>query len=448
MTLRIPGTLHRDLARLLQDSAVTFTLRTAAAVLVYVTQIVMARWMGAAELGHYVFALAWLWILGMAATLGLPAAAHRFIPAGEAAGDPGIAGHYLRWSRLVVLAAGAGIALFAAAVTWAADPGLSSATSRTLLVALPAVPLVALSTLYSETARAWLRFLFASMTGVFLRPALFLVAIAAAAWLGVAPSAVSAMLMLAALIVLILGLQHGWMRRRLAPPDPRAGAGLRRGAWLRVALPVLIADLYQAYFIDINLVVSGLFLEPADLAVYNAALRTVAIIAFGNAAVGLAVAPRAAKLYAQGDIAGLQLLARRALHLTFWPALLCVALLVAMGRPVLALFGEQFTAGYVPMLVVAVSQVVVAAAGPLLPLLKVTGHHDRCLVGSVVALLATVACNVVLVPRLGALGGALSVLFVTCGWMIWLYRLVVRHIGIAPSLRAQPLARAPQAGGG
>jgi O-antigen/teichoic acid export membrane protein len=47
-----------------------------------------------------------------------------------------------------------------------------------------------------------------------------------------------------------------------------------------------------------------------------------------------------------------------------------------------------------------------------------------------------VALNLVLVPHFGINGAAATVLIVVLIWAIWLHGLVVRHLGIQPSVLA------------
>ena len=111
-------------------------------------------------------------------------------------------------------------------------------------------------------------------------------------------------------------------------------------------------------------------------------------------------------------------------------------ILVLAGKDILALFGDDFLICYETMLILAAAQLVLAAAGPVDVLLSITGHQDRCIPVFALALLATIALNLFLVPRFGINGAAVTVLLIAPLWTSWLHVLVVRHLKIQPSVLA------------
>src|SRR4051812_25032591 len=57
-----------------------FVIRVTGAVVIFVSQILLARWMGGPEFGIYVYAWTWLQMIGDIIHLGLPISAQRIIP--------------------------------------------------------------------------------------------------------------------------------------------------------------------------------------------------------------------------------------------------------------------------------------------------------------------------------------------------------------------------------
>ena len=63
-----------------RNAGSAFLIRSASAGIIYLTQVLLARWMGRFEFGVYVYAWAWVGFLGMWAAGGTVPAAQRFIP--------------------------------------------------------------------------------------------------------------------------------------------------------------------------------------------------------------------------------------------------------------------------------------------------------------------------------------------------------------------------------
>src|ERR1051326_4588084 len=96
----------RSVAQRLARAA--FLIRVASAGIIYLTQVVLARWMGRFEFGIYVYVWAWVGFLGMLSPIGVAYSAQRFIPEYKTRDDlDGLRG-FLRGSRRLCLALGAG----------------------------------------------------------------------------------------------------------------------------------------------------------------------------------------------------------------------------------------------------------------------------------------------------------------------------------------------------
>jgi O-antigen/teichoic acid export membrane protein len=77
-----------------------FLIRVVGAGILFVSQIVLARWMGRFDFGIYVYAWSWVGFLGMLSALGVGSSAQRFIPEYRTRGDLDRLRGFLRGSRL------------------------------------------------------------------------------------------------------------------------------------------------------------------------------------------------------------------------------------------------------------------------------------------------------------------------------------------------------------
>lgn len=421
---------RHDLVALARRSAMLFATRVSGAAIAYLTQVLLARWMGADELGVFIVAFSLGLLLTTVATLGYADTALRFIPPALAQGDAAAVRGWLRRGRQVVLAAG--VAVAAVGVAAALGGAVPDRYGAPVLVACLGVPAFAAIRFHAALAHALSRFQLATLPATIARPALFLVALAVLWRLNRTLTATDAMvlhfLVVVAVAAAVFVLATRAVDRDLAAAPPRAQTRL----WLRTGLPLLLITLFAEYFPDIAIVLLGLFLPPHDVAVFNAAFRTAFLLAFAIMAIDAAMLPRASRLHATGDRAGLQHLAVRTSQLKLAAALAGFAVLAGLGHHLLALFGPAFTAGRSALLILAAAQVVTAAAGPGAALLAVTGHQDRCLGVFALGLGATVALVSLLAPRYGIEGAAAAIVAVTAAWSVWLNLIVARRVGIRP----------------
>ncbi|GAB2599286.1 hypothetical protein Aab01nite_75580 [Paractinoplanes abujensis] len=183
---------------------------------------------------------------------------------------------------------------------------------------------------------------------------------------------------------------------------------LRREFW-RFTGPRAIASVAQLALqrIDVLLVAVLGGLVPA--AVYAVAGRFVVLIQFANQGISQSVQPRLAEALAVDDRRTANDLYRTAtgwLVLVTWP----VNLLVIFFAPVwLRLFGDRYAAEGVPVVaVLAAAMLVATGCGMVDMVLAMAGRTSWNLVNVLVALAVTVALDVLLIPRFGALGAAIG----------------------------------------
>jgi len=99
-------------------ASAAFLIRVGSAALIYLSQIVFARWMGRTEFGIYVYVWTWVLLIGQALDLGLATAAQRFIPEYTGTARLDMLRGFLSGSRWLVVAMATAWAAFAALGVW------------------------------------------------------------------------------------------------------------------------------------------------------------------------------------------------------------------------------------------------------------------------------------------------------------------------------------------
>jgi O-antigen/teichoic acid export membrane protein len=97
---------------------------------------------------------------------------------------------------------------------------------------------------------------------------------------------------------------------------------------------------------------------------------------------------------------------RDAVHWTFWPSLAAAVALLALGAPLLWLFGPQFVQGYPVMLILVVGFLFRSSMGPAEFLLNMLGQQRLCAAVLMTTALLNIGLNFALVPAFGLPGAA------------------------------------------
>ena len=405
-TLRRIAAGSGDRERTQRDAVIAFTVRVTSAALLYLTQIVLARWMGSTEYGIYVFVWTWVLVLGGLSHLGLSLAMIRLLPAYREADELDLARGLVRGGRLAALGLGTLVAMLAIGGLWLLGPAVTGPYVLPLYIALACVPMFALTDVQDGIGRgqAWMDL--ALLPPYVLRPLLLLGAMLAAHLLGLPMRAESAA---GAAIVATWGaaaVQTVFINRRLRAAVP---AGARRMAfrdWFRISLPLVVIAACELVLQNADVLVISRYMTPADVGIYFAAAKTMSLILFVHYAVGSAVANRFAALNTRGDRDALRAFVRDAVNWTFWPSLASALLILVLGLPLLALFGPQFEAGYPVMAILVLGFLARAAMGPSEFLLNMLGEQQLCAAVLAVAAALDIALAFALVPAFGLVGAA------------------------------------------
>lgn len=426
-------------------SLVVFLARLVNAAIAFLSQVLLARYMGSFEYGIFVVVWVTMVILGSISCLGLNASVVRFIPEYRARGQLAELRGILLASRLFVLVFSSLCAGFGMLAIRLFEPAIESYYVVPFYLGLVCLPMIALGDQLEGIARANSWALWSMAPAYFLRPLLILLFLWGAHAAGYAPDATSAMgaAILATYITTVIQLAA------VASRAEKGARGTRRRFlprhWAVVSLPIFLVEGFFFLLTNADVLMVGRFLPPADVAVYYAAVKTLALVHFVYFAVKAGVAQRYAAYIHSGERQALARFARETVSWTFWPSLAMGAVVLVLGKPVLMLFGPGFDAGY-PLLFLLVGALVArAAVGPAESLLTMSGHQNACAAVYALTLAINVGLNVVLIPMIGLWGAAVATAIAMLFEASVLSLVVWRRLGIAMAvfLPAPPKKEAP-----
>ncbi len=395
-----------DRARTGRGALTAFAIRVAGAGLAYLSQALMARWMGGFEYGIFVFVWVWVLILGGLAPLGLSTVCLRFVPEYRETGKHELLRGLLFGGRAIAVGVSTLIMVLAMAALYLFGGYLEGYYWLPAFLILFCLPIYALVDTQDGIARGYAWIDVALSPPYIVRPVLLLGALFAAGLAGFPLTAVTAA-GCAVFAYWVSGLLQTFvLQRRIArdmAPGPRSYDTM---LWLKTALPLVLVLGFELLLQNTDILVLSRYLEPTEVAFYFAALKTIGLVSFVHFAVGTAAANRFSALNAKGEKTRLAASVREAVRWTFWPSLAGAVLLLALGKPLLWLFGPEFTSGYPVMFILAAGFIVRAAMGPAEFVLNMLGEQGRCAAVLSVAAIANLALNFLLIPRYGIHGAA------------------------------------------
>lgn len=422
--------LSDDMLSVLMGAGVVMVVQIGSAALNYVSQILLARWMGPSEYGVYVFAWSWAMPLAIAAAIGLAAAAVRFVPQYMIKDDWGPLHGLIRRSTAIVLGTGIAVAAAGAIILELLGgvlPGIYVDPTR---LALLCVPFLTLIVLLSGVSRGFGWVGLAFVPQALLIPGLFVVGVGCFALLVRPPTSVP-VLIIAFWTTVVVAIVHSYAFRREIPKNVRtAEPTYETRTWLRVAIPLFLADGVFLVLWNVDMVMIGSLLKPEDVAIYYASVKTAALTCLVFNAVRAFAAPKFAALFVSESREEQQHFARQIAVWTLWPTILVAIVVVLAGKWVLSTFGASFVSGYPVLLVLTAGYLTRAATGPLSAYLSVSGHQDDMLYANAGAAILNVIFNALLIPLFGILGAAIASVLAVVSSQAWLFVLVKRRLGI------------------
>jgi len=383
-----------------------FLIRVVNAALAFGSQVLFARWMGSFEFGIYVYVWTWVLLLGQAIDLGLGTAAQRFIPEYRERHLISLLRGFVTGSRVLAIGLAVVIASLCAGVVWVSEPWLDSYIVIPLYLACITVPAYALANVQEGISRSYDWVGLAMMPGYVVRQLLLTVLMAVAYFANLPMTAVTAM-------IIVIVSTWGPILIQLAVVNHRLGQRIEKGPreyrfrqWLITALPILMVEGFYSLLAYSDVLVLQQFRSPTEVAVYYAAAKTLALVSFIYYSVSATTAHRFSSYHIAGDRDGLSAFIAQSIKWTFWPSLAAAALLLALGRPILGLFGPQFADGYEVMFILAAGLLARAAIGPIERLLNMLGEQRICAAVYAAAFAINLALCIVLIPSFGMAGAA------------------------------------------
>ena len=421
----MPRRLNAWLARgwtqgtFLRAAGAVSLLRLAGGLLLFTTQVLLASWMGAEFFGLYSYAWAWVAVIATIAGLGFGSTSVRFLASYRVEQSDARIRGLVRFGRVMTLSVGTAAAVVS--IVLASILAADSAYLNSLRIALVAVPVLAFLQLEAAYARAFNWMTLSIIAEQIGRPVWLIILGSALYGMGYKATAEAYVVACLLAYVLATAAQHVVLDRHIQRVTG-TGPGERESAlWMRVSVALLIISGAQMIRMNTDLLLVGTLLDPAQLGIYTAAVRTATLVSFVLAIGSVVAQPQLSALHARRNPTELRNYLAATTRWIFLASLLAGIVVVVFGAWTLELFGRDFTSGYPSLVILTAGHVLVAVLGPLTSYLMMTGRQDAAAVVHVASAAANIVLNLGLIPRFGIVGAAIasSLILVITQLVLW-----------------------------
>ena len=426
------GTLARRFA---MGSTAAFLVYLLGHGLAFLTQLLIARVLGANSYGIYAFVFACLSVLAYAAMLGFNIAILRFIPiyiASKAwqllAGVIQYAERRVTAASLLLIMAGTMLVLIVGS-----EPQLE--LRNTFWIGFPLVLLWSIVWIRCAIVRAYGGVVSALVPIRVVREGFLFTFVCGLSllhdWHGGA-QLIMAATVAGSLLALIVATRtmHRLHPRELKGAVPEYDAP----TWRAAAFPLVIVTAVEALFDKTGVLILGLAGNNESAGIYALVFNMAMLVVLPRTAIDTIFAPTIARLHAERKDAEVQALIMRASLLSFVVAS-CIALALAVvAGPLLSWFGPEFAAGAMPLRILLLGQLLAAGSGSQLLVMAMTGNESGAAQMLALSALANLLLCAAFVSLFGLIGAAIATAVALVAWNVLMAVDIWRKLQLWPGI--------------
>ena len=177
---------------------------------------------------------------------------------------------------------------------------------------------------------------------------------------------------------------------------------------IKPSLLLFLASSSSIIVSNANAVILGAFSNTVDVGLFSTATKIVFLTVFFLQITNSAVSPKIASLYANNDIASLKKMLFNVTRLLWVIGILCLFGLIAFGKWILNLWGEDFQEAYRILVILSIGQFVNISTGAVGVLLIMSGNEKSISRISLSFMIINVLLNLVFIYFWGILGAAIA----------------------------------------
>ncbi len=375
----------------------------------FVSGIVLARFLGAEQYGLYNLAGTTLTLMTGIAMLGLNTAMLRYVPIYQNRGQADrLAGTLLiGLSVPLAVAVLVGLVVFFFAEQIAVGVFRETGLAPALRIAAIGIPFHTLSMSARRATQAFKKMRYGVIAqDIVMNLSKLALVVGIALMVGL--SAVQAMAAYVVSIAIAAGLLLYFLNKLTPLRQIVRSTQLNLKEMFVFALPVYASRLLAAFSINIQTLLLGALDTAVAVGVFTVASRVSMVGSMFRVSMVMMAMPIVSELHSAGKRAQLGYFYQTMTKWIFTFNLPVFLVIVLFAKPILSIFGQDFAGGTWVLIILSGGVLINAATGICRVMLVMPGYTWLSTLNSVFTLTLTIALNVILVPQLGEVGAAIS----------------------------------------
>ncbi len=174
------------------------------------------------------------------------------------------------------------------------------------------------------------------------------------------------------------------------------------------SFPLLLVNLSTFAITRFDIFLVGIWRPEGEVGIYHIVHMLAFFAAFGEAQVAAVFRPIIADLHSRGELDQLRSIYKLATRWVVTISLPVALLLISQRSELLGLFGKEFQAGQLALVVLVASRIVTCSVGNIGWMLVMTGYSWLSLVNNTVFIALEILLGYLLIPQYGIVGAAIA----------------------------------------
>jgi O-antigen/teichoic acid export membrane protein len=395
------------LSQIAKKAAGSFGIKVFSLGIAFMTNVFLARLLGASGYGDYIYAVTWIGFLGIPACLGLTEYLVREVAVYQTKSEWGLLRGLLLWSNRSVLLISTGVAVIAAIVGWYFLRDTNPQFLPVFWIALLSLPLTSLTGLRQGTMKGLNQVVKGDFPELLVKPLLFVGLVGGTYFWAhdrLSSTWVMGIYVISVAVAFYVGSQQ--LRRILPKPLAAATATYQSQVWRKGTLPFLLIVAMFTINQQTDVLMLGAIKGNDTAGIYTVLGRGSQLIQFIVGAFSAATAPTLAQLYCDQDMPQLKRVLKNSARMVLLASFGVTSFLILFGHQFLSIFGSEFTRGNLALTILSVGYLLSSfmELGGLLLLMSGNERDTATATGLTAGL--NVILNALLIPQFGLEGAA------------------------------------------